>query len=474
VTVRWKLNTAFFALIGVFLAAAAVCIQAVSANANQTRNYVRMREMSQFTADVRTRLYAAVAARRDPSGALREVVPDDWSTDTNDDVNVQIMHAQSPRERQLWQEVHDGIDALGLALRDGTDAEPVRSIVKNTDRSLDELRRYYDITQFDSIAATAQTSFRAQVAIGLACGVTVLLFLLYLSMIRAWLVRPVETLKASAAAIGRGELDHRVPLEGRDELAELARRLEEMAHGLSAHQAALVEAREFSVIGEMCANVAHGLRNPLAALRSGAQLAARRCNGDAALRESFDALARQADVMDQRITRLFQFSRPLNLHLVPTRVRDVIETAKALARPVLADRGVDLVIDDQTGEAAWRIDREVLAEALGELITNAAYHSPPASRVLLEAKSTTGAENGGTASLQIDICDRGTGMAEATVNKCFAPFFTCRPGGSGMGLSLARRAIERHGGEIHLESAPGVGTTAHLKLPNAGAVHSEN
>jgi signal transduction histidine kinase len=463
-TVRWKLNLAVFALIAVFLAAAGVSLHAVSANAEQTRSYVRMREMSQFTADIRTRFYAAVAVLRDPSAALRSSLPEDWVATSLDDINVQIMHAQTPRERQLWEKVAQDVRSLADSVEQHGDADAVQEIMHDAERSLGELRSYYDLAQYDSIATTARTSFRAQVAVGVAGAVTVLLLLAYLSMIRAWLVRPVEILKASAAAIGRGELDHRIPLKGRDELAVLARCLEEMAVGLAAHQRALVEAREFSVIGEMCANVAHGLRNPLAALRSGAQLAARRCNGDAVIRDAFEALARQAEIMDQRITRLFDFSRPLVITPRPTAFGELVESARNLARPVLSEREIELLVEDQTHGAIFPIDRDVLAQAIGELVTNAAHHSPQRGRVVVRGEKRT---DGG---LRIAVRDRGAGMSAATASKAFDPFFTSRPGGSGMGLSLARRAVERHGGTLALESALGEGTTAIVELPSQARV----
>ncbi|HRX83899.1 MAG TPA: HAMP domain-containing sensor histidine kinase, partial [Phycisphaerae bacterium] len=321
---------------------------------------------------------------------------------------------------------------------------------------------------------------------GVAAALTVLLLLVYLSMIRRWLIRPVDVLRASVETIGHGDLAHRVPLAGRDELAVLARGIDGMAAGLAAHQAELVRAREFSAIGEMCANIAHGLRNPLAAIRSGAQLAARRANGSATVRESFDDLAAQADVMDQRISRLFLFSRPLELRATSVSFVDLAASAHAQARNVLTTRDVRLTIDDATNGRGWCIDAERVAEAVAELIMNAAHHSPPQSEVRVHgaadidgavssAPDTSCPEPGGPGTLRIEVIDRGAGMSPATCAKAFDTFFTTRPGGTGMGLALVRKLAKKHGGTVSIESQPNAGTTITLtlrELPQIKAGHA--
>jgi len=456
-TIRWKLNIAFIALLGVFLGAAAFTIRAVSASAEQTRSYVRTRELAQFTANIRTLVYAQVAAAADPRRLPAEAAEADWAATALDDIDVNVRLAHTDRERRLWTGVRGAIVALADVLaRDDDSSEQTAAIVRRAELHLRDLHHLYDITQTDAIVTIARTSFHAQVAIGVACLLTMLLFLAYMLMIRRWLIRPIDVLRASVEAIGRGDLGYRVPLSGRDELSLLARGIDDMAAGLAAHQAELVQAREFSAIGEMCANVAHGLRNPLAAIRSEAQLAARQANGAVGVRESFDALAHQADLMDERIRRLFQFSRPLDLSPTTTRFAELIEAARARADQVLALRQIEVAIEDLTNSRAWRLDRERLAEAIAELMMNAALHSPPGSTICIRGVPA-GAVSGHV--LRIDVVDQGAGMPPATCGKAFDPFFTTRPGGTGMGLTLVRRLVEKHGGAVRITSASGAGTT---------------
>lgn len=462
-TIRWKLNLSIGALIAVFMAAAGFSIWAVSANARATRVYSRMRDLSQSTADLRTQIYQQIAWA---SGSLQptEVVSvPDWLSAMLDHIDIQIRLAENDYERDLWQRVHGEAVALGGQLSKHT-LDGVDEIVQQAERDLQELRSYYDLAQSRSIATTAMASFTAQAAIGLACVITVLLFLLDLIMVRHWLVRPISVLKASAEIIGQGRLDHRVPLTGQDELAQLARRIDAMAEGLAVHQAALLKARELSALGELCANVAHGLRNPLAALRAGAELAERRTGDAEGARALIHEVAQQVERMDERITRLFQFSRPSELRPRQTSFATVARAARAQAMPLLKARGIELAIEDSTGDGEWNVDDEQLAQSLAELVTNAAHHSPDGAGIVLRGERIP-SNNGTGPALRIDVIDQGKGMSVATQEKAFDLFFTSRPEGTGMGLALVRRFVEHSGGVVSIESTPGRGTTVRVALP---------
>lgn len=463
-SLRWKLNLSVIAFVSVTLVAGAVSLRSMARHAEQTRAFLRSRESSQFTADVRTQLYQrfAVAPADSEGDAERQDGP--WPEFLLADIDVQVRLAQAETERAHWEEVRESVGRLGgLNATTASDAGLLEAL-RRAERGLRALRHYYSVTEFEAMASSARLGLIGQVATGIACGLAVVLFLIHLMMIHRWLVKPVEVLKASADALGRGDLEYRVPLEGNHELAQLARRIDAMAKSLSAHQAALVEARELSAIGELCAHVAHGLRNPLAAIRAGAQLAERRSSGSAEAQSMLRDLAHQADRMDNRITRLFQFSKPRELRPAPASFMEIARAAQAQALPLLQSRGVELVIEDACPNATWRLDGEQIVEALAELVTNAAHHSPAGARVRLRGEALP-PENGSGPRLRIQVIDSGSGMPAATAEKAFDLFFTSRPEGTGMGLALVRRIIERHDGSIRLDSAPGAGTSVTVVLP---------
>jgi signal transduction histidine kinase len=426
-----------------------------------------MRELSQFTADVRTHLFQQLASGSG-SPLARNTDGELWPTSALDDIDIQIRQSGDAREKELWESVRAGLVALARATTSAPDKIP--DLVREAEQDLRELRDHYDLSQYRSMVETAQGSLLAQAAIGLACMLTVLLFLIYLLIVRHWLIQPIQVLKDSAETIGQGRLDHRVPLSGSDELSQLARSIDAMAEGLARYQTDLVRTREMSALGELCANLAHGLRNPLAAIRSTAQLAERRAQTEDQ-RQALRDLSAQADRMDQRITTLFAFSRPVDLQYRPSLFAEIAGGAQAQALPLLKTRGVSVQVDDQTQGRHFEVDCDLLAQAVSELLTNAAHHSPGGALIRMCGQCIT---SNGRDVLQITVEDSGTGMSEATLHKAFDLFFTSRPDGTGVGLTLVHRIVERHGGKIEIVSQRGAGTRLTLQIPDRASGENDS
>lgn len=467
-TIRWKLNVSVAGLLAVVLVSVAIAMNAVNDSARRLRSQARTRQLSQFTSDLRTILYEHLALEGDLilPRETSERLP--WPDFVLQDVEVQIRLAPFDWERGLWKDVRGAVAEMAQIERSQHSDAAIQVALNRAERALRELRNRYDLAEHDALASVASTSFHAQVTIGVASMVTVLLFLIYRIMVRDWLVKPIETLKKSADIIGEGRLDHCVPLEGNNELTQLARRIDAMAVSLNRNQTALLEARELTAIGEVCANVAHGLRNPLAAMRACAQLAARHVDSSGRAKEMIRDLVSQADHMDARITKLFEFSKPYALNRQRTTFHELAGKAKREAESLLADRSITLRVEDDTAGALWSLDRERLAGALGELVSNAAHHSPDGGEIILRG-TTAPSANGTTPALILQVIDRGSGMSQATLSKAGDLFFTGRPGGTGVGLALVRRLAEEHAGTLTLESEQGKGTTVTLNIPHDGA-----
>ncbi len=463
-TIRWKLNLAVVVQIAVFLATAAFAMHAVTENADQAQSYSRMRELAQLTSDIRTDIYMYLMS---PDGILPSPeTPEEegWPRDATAQIATQVRLATDEQERMLWENVQRAVTTLDAYDPIVHDEVTRDQAVWLAEWNLRALRSNYDRSEHEVVAAIALTSLVAQEAIWLACVLTVMLFLVYLILIRDWLIKPIDILKRSADTIGEGALEHRVPLQGHDELAQLARRIDAMAMHLTRHQSALLEARELSAIGELCANVAHGLRNPLAAMRASAQLARKRAGETARTGTLLDDLISQVDRMNERITRLFEFSRPTELRRSLVSFQEVTEAARAEVAALLKDRGITLTITDETAGFLWPVDREQIADALSELISNAAHHSGANDEIVVRVRRVMAVDGVGRC-LEIQVVDHGAGMQAATAEKAFTLFFTSRQNGTGMGLAMVRRIVERHDGEVKLASQPGEGTTVTICIP---------
>lgn len=457
-TIRWRLNLAVVAIVGVFLVVAGFSVRAVKRHGDFSRKFTQTREQSQLTSDIRGLLYQHLAAKGDVYRLPKELANHEWPDFVIDDIDVQIRLAQSGMERQLWSDLR--IAMLKLSdVEDSGAVEPINTAIHESERILRDIRNYYDLHQYNMGAYSATSSFVEFAAMCAASAITALLFVIYLAMVRRWLVTPIEVLRTSTGIIGNGDLSHRVPLAGNDELADLARGIDAMAEGLAQRQAALVEARELSVVGELCANIAHGLRNPLAVIRATAQLAERRLNGapeGSLMRELTD----QTDRMDRRITKLFEFSRRIALQKSPTTFEQLAVLIRSNCESFLVAKNINMEVQDKSAGLRAELDCDQVIEAIVELVANASHHSPDGSTVELLGHRD---DDGDT--LVISVCDHGTGMEESTLRKALDPFFTSRPNGIGMGLTLVNRIAQRHGGALNIETAPGKGVCASILFP---------
>lgn len=465
-TIRWKLNLTVALLLAVFLAVAAVECFTIAAQTERVESYLRVRGQSRFIADLRAELQRRVACVSLGTPALQPFGEQDWPRATLDDIDRRVRAEDDDQQRQRWRSVRRAVINLHEALSQSTSPAPVVRALRLAEHNLLALRSHYAAMEHDLIAASASTNFSVKRAILVACAVTVLLFLAYYFLVRRWLVEPVEVLQASADAIGEGQLEHRVPLSGHNELARLARHIDAMAARLSRHQQQLIEARELTAIGELCTNVAHGLKNPLASIRAGAQLAARRAADSPRLQDAIQGIMAEADRMDQRISKLFELARPMEMHFGAVFFRDLLPPVQSETRTLQQATGTKLVVEDHTGQTALNVDREQLSQAVGELVSNAMHHSASGTEVVLRA-SLRDPSNGKSAHIIIEVIDQGSGMSTATLEQAFTLFFTGRSNGTGMGLTMARRVVERHGGTLSLTSEPGRGTTATVVLPTA-------
>jgi signal transduction histidine kinase len=278
------------------------------------------------------------------------------------------------------------------------------------------------------------------------------------------LTRPLRRLSATARAFGEGNLTARVGAHGRDELGDVARAFDEMAERVTA----LLRAEK-----ELLANVSHELRTPLARTRVALDLA---LEGDAAVaRELLPDIASDLDELERLITDILTAARldlgdgsaasgipPLRRS--PVILPDLLAHAASRFRSAHPDRTLE--IDIAEALPGLEGDAVLLRRVVDNLLENAHRYSDRADPITLRARSNDG--------LEIDVIDRGIGIAAEDLPRVFRPFFRAdrsrarATGGLGLGLALAKRIVDAHGGEITLESAPNEGTRARVRLPIGG------
>jgi signal transduction histidine kinase len=185
-------------------------------------------------------------------------------------------------------------------------------------------------------------------------------------------------------------------------------------------------------------------------------VARQRLAGEAAREDPLEAGQRI-----QRLTRdLVAYARPVGARTEPVDLADVVDEAVRLAKPALKDRAA--IVEKKLQPAPpVEASRASLVQVVVNLVKNAAQAVTGGGHVTVSV-----APDG--AQVRLTVADDGPGMAPELAARAFEPFFTTRPGqGVGLGLPIVQGIVERHGGTVALDTAPGAGTRVTVTLPVA-------
>ena len=211
---------------------------------------------------------------------------------------------------------------------------------------------------------------------------------------------------------------------------------------------------EFATRGRMHAELAHEIGKPLGALEILAQRLATETETSPGVHQRATSIARIAGQLRDIVRGVLDGGRSLDR----VEVSDLIERACLEIASVHGSGAVCVLPIPPLPTLDRRADRAV--RALTNLIDNAIRASPPGEEVEIGVRAVIG-------GVEIEIVDRGCGIAPDDLERVFEAFVTMREGGNGLGLTISRQIVEQLGGSLVLESAPGQGTRARLRLPTA-------
>jgi len=258
--------------------------------------------------------------------------------------------------------------------------------------------------------------------------------------------RPLTRLTSAARRIGHGDLA--TPLWERprgDQVGTLRDTLEEMRRALFARD----EEREMLLAG-----IAHEVRNPLGALDLFAGLLAEELAGRPEALH-VERLRSELAALEKVVGEFLDFARARPKHRDEVDLSSLAKEVADLCGPLAASRAVSCVAE---GEGWVGADREQVRRALMNLARNAIEAAPAKSEVHLSAH-----REGRVARLE--VADKGPGLSAEARGNLFRPFFTTKDRGTGLGLALAKKVADAHGGTLALFDREGGGTVARLELP---------
>ena len=317
------------------------------------------------------------------------------------------------------------------------------------------------LKSYDQASAFAMRLNRLLLALGVLVLVIGTLLALYIS---STITRPLDELLAGARALGSGNFDYRLTGGGTKELRELSLAFDTMRNQLRRSQQELVESARLAVIGRMASSISHDLRHYLSAIYANAEFLSNPATPSAERDELMLDVQLAVQGMTDVLESLLVFSRTgKSLHPTYESFSGLIERAVGLIRVHPEAHGVAIQVE-QLPTSECRLDARMIERAIFNLLINAAQaartgNPPPLVKVSLTETPHL---------IALRITDSGPGVPAAIRETLFEPFVSDgKRRGIGLGLTIANRIAQEHGGRVYLEDSRPGHTTFVLSLPRA-------
>src|SRR5215472_3667533 len=354
-------------------------------------------------------------------------------------------HRIAPRSAAMPGEIELGKERfLVSSVELAPNGEPVSLIV---------LKSYDQATKFLS------SLNRLLLALGLVAvlGGSILVFL-----ISHTFTRPLGELVSGVRALGEGNFSYPLMVRGHDEVAEVTVAFEEMRRTLQKNRQDLLDAERLATIGRMASSISHDLRHSLAAIFANAEFLC----GSNLTAEQQEELYQEIRIAVDRMTDLLDSLMELSWTREALRpsfgdVRDSVDRAVQAVRTHPEFHRVHIGVSSKGNNVGW-FDPKKLERALYNLLRNACEVAPRESgRVEVKMLNSS-------AGVEIRVSDNGPGIPDSIRQRLFEPFVSYgKENGSGMGLAVAQKIIQDHGGEICVERTSETGTVFKLTVPLA-------
>ncbi len=218
-----------------------------------------------------------------------------------------------------------------------------------------------------------------------------------------------------------------------------------------------------AALGRVTAGVAHEVKNPLNSMRLWLEVLKANMPVDPEPQQAVKMLDTEIDRLDHAVKTFLNFTKPIEVNLEETDVRALLEEVLDAARPSVAKAGVELRADLPPEFPRIRLDRQLIHQAVLNLLLNACDFTSPGGRITLRLSHNA-------EFAVVSVADSGKGISPEDQKKIFQLFFTTRPGGTGIGLANTFRFVQLHNGRIEFDSEVGRGTTFRVELPLARLV----
>jgi len=316
-------------------------------------------------------------------------------------------------------------------------------------------------------------------------GLCIFFLLTLLAFIAANITRPLGVMVEATDKIAKGDLDHRVDIDRRDEIGQLAgsfnrmtedlkranegltqwgrvleKRVEERARELQTMQAVMIQSEKLASLGKMAAGVAHEINNPLTSILIQAHLLLETCEPGNPSLENLTLIADETSRCAEIVKGLLEFARMTPAQPTKADVNDIIERSIQLLEKQASVRNIKILKALDLSLPSIDLDKNKMQQVFSNLIINAC--DAMAGGGTLTITSRLGLDR---RQIEILFADTGMGIPEENIHKLFDPFFTTKSAGTGLGLAVSYGIIQQRGGKIGVRSEVGQGSVFIVILP---------
>ncbi len=288
------------------------------------------------------------------------------------------------------------------------------------------------------------------------------------TFVLAYLIqRPMVELQEKMDLVSKGDLNVRVSFSLRnDEIGDLGRNFNHMMQQLREsrkeiehlHRTQISRAEHLSTLGELATGLAHEIRNPLAGIAGVIEIVGRDLPSTSPARAVVKDIRLEITRISRTLTDLLETARPRRPEVRRSNLNTTVEHAVMLARQQVLSRPIKIELQKDSSLPEVEHDSDQVHQVLLNLLLNAVQ--------AMESEGTVGVEIGSRESYaSVVVSDNGRGISAQNLANIFRPFYTTRGDGTGLGLSLARRIIEDHHGQIEVSSIVGKGSQFTVLLP---------
>jgi len=353
-------------------------------------------------------------------------------------------------------------------------------------------QRFLGVLEAEYSMADLDLTLKRQKIFTLTFGIIFTFFCCVVLCIILWklIIKPITLLAEGMEKVTKGELDHRIEINTKDEMGMLARTFNEMTKELKVArerlenwakeleeevrkkteeirrgQEQMIHTEKLASLGRMAAGVAHELNSPLTGIVTFAHLMLQRIPPENKMdREDLEVIIEQAERCSKIIKGLLGFSRALPAEKSDIRINDTIRHVIDMVKNQAKFHNIKIITDLSPDLPEIKGDASQLQQVYMNLLINAADAMNDRGEIRIATRLI---KEDGVDYIEIEFTDNGPGIPEEYMGRLFEPFFTTKPvgKGTGLGLSVSHGIVRKHGGHIIVKSKVGEGTTFLIRLP---------